>query len=255
MLYRKSNPDMLIIILSLALSIGCFSQSPPAQAQDKTMPPVQGERTDFGQLRERMVQSQIIARGIKDKRLLDALRKVERHRFVSAYLQYLAYEDYPLPIGQGQTISQPYIVAIMTELLALDGDEKVLEIGTGSGYQAAILAELAGQVYTVEILPALAKHAQELLINELGYKNIKVKCGDGYLGWEDAAPFDAIVVTCAPKDIPVALLEQLAEAGKMVIPVGEAWQELKLLEKRAGAVQIRNIIPVSFVPMTRKDNR
>jgi protein-L-isoaspartate(D-aspartate) O-methyltransferase len=205
---------------------------------------------DFKQAREMMVKFQIEERGVKEKSVLEAMRKVERHRFVPLDLQHLAYEDTPLPIGEGQTISQPYIVALMTELLQLKGKEKVLEIGTGSGYQAAILAELTPEVYTIEILPALAKRAQALL-EELGYKNIKVKCGDGYLGWPEFAPFEAIIVTCAPQDIPKPLIEQLAEGGRLVIPLGEHWQELKLVQKIKGKISTTSIIPVRFVPMVR----
>ncbi|MFH1640584.1 MAG: protein-L-isoaspartate(D-aspartate) O-methyltransferase, partial [Candidatus Omnitrophota bacterium] len=151
----------------------------------------------------------------------------------------------------GQTISQPYIVALMTELLGLKGDERVLEIGTGSGYQAAILAELAKEVYSVEIIPALGEKAERLL-QELGYGNIKIKLGDGYLGWQEFAPFDAIIVTCAPEEIPEPLIEQLAEGARMVIPVGEGYQELKLLIKGQGKLRKESIIPVRFVPMKRE---
>jgi protein-L-isoaspartate(D-aspartate) O-methyltransferase len=206
---------------------------------------------DFKKLREKMVRFQIEDRGVRDKAVLEVMRKVERHRFVPILLQYLAYEDNPLPIGEGQTISQPYIVALMTELLQLKGNDKVLEIGTGSGYQAAILAELAKEVYSIEILPALARRAEQLL-REMGYKNIKVKCGDGYLGWPEFAPFDAIIVTCAPDAIPEALIDQLAEGGRLVIPVGEFYQELKLLVKTKGKVEEKSIIPVSFVPMIKQ---
>ena len=198
-----------------------------------------------------MVTYQIEARGVKDGRVLEVMRKVERHWFVPQELQHLSYEDTPLPIGEGQTISQPYIVALMTELLQLKGEEKVLEIGTGSGYQAALLAELAKEVYTIEILPTLASRAEKLL-KDLGYKNIKVKCGDGYLGWPEFAPFDAIIVTCAPEHIPQSLIEQLAEGGRLVIPVGVSYQELKLLVKTAGKIEQKDIIPVRFVPMLRE---
>jgi protein-L-isoaspartate(D-aspartate) O-methyltransferase len=207
--------------------------------------------SDFRNLRKKMVEEQIENRGIKDKKVLQAMFKVERHRFVPEGLQYLAYEDMPLPIGMGQTISQPYIVALMTELLELKGNEKVLEIGTGSGYQAAILAELTGKVYTIEILPELAKPAEKLL-KDLGYKNIEVKCADGYLGWPGIAPFDAIIVTCAPPEVPKHLIEQLAEGGRLVIPVGEEFQELKLLVKKQGRIEEKNIVAVRFVPMQRK---
>lgn len=209
------------------------------------------EDLHFSKLREEMVRTQIEARGINDRRVLEVMRKVPRHKFVPWLYRRFAYEDRPLPIGQGQTISQPYIVALMTELPGLSGEEKVLEIGTGSGYQAAILAELAARVYTIEIEPILATLAKERL-EELGYKNIQVKCGDGYLGWEENAPFDAIIVTCAPEEIPERLVEQLADGGRMVIPVGSAYQELKLVEKINNELKIRSIIPVRFVPMRKE---
>lgn len=206
----------------------------------------------FTGMRKQMVERQIAARGISDVRLLEAMIRVERHKFVPEEKQKYAYNDHPLPIAEGQTISQPYIVAIMTELLKLDGDERVLEIGTGSGYQAAILAELAKDVYTIEILEPLALQSEKLLV-ELGYKNITVKFGDGYLGWEKYAPFDGIIVTCAPPHIPRPLIDQLAEGGRMVIPVGVEFQELKLLEKIDGKIKTTSIIPVRFVPMTGEE--
>ena len=209
-----------------------------------------GEKTEFDRQRGEMVRLQIEARGVKDKKVLAAMKKVKRHLFVPPGLRNFAYYDQPLPIGQGQTISQPYVVALMTELLLLKGDEKVLEIGTGSGYQAAILAEMAGQVYTIEILPVLAQSSERLL-NQLGYKNIKVRCGDGYQGWPEHAPFDAIIVTCAPPDIPQALIDQLADGGRLVLPLGEEAQELKVLIKKKDKIEIEDIIPVRFVPMVK----
>jgi protein-L-isoaspartate(D-aspartate) O-methyltransferase len=202
--------------------------------------------------RKRMVEEQIIARGVKDEAVIKAMLKVPRHKFVPKGLESFAYLDRPLPIGEGQTISQPYIVALMTELAQLKGEEKVLEIGTGSGYQAAILAELAREVYTIEILEPLATQAEERL-KEMGYHNIKVKWGDGFLGWPQYAPFDAIIVTCAPPDIPPKLVEQLAIGGRMVIPVGERFQELKLIVKEEEKIKVKDIIPVRFVPMIRKN--
>lgn len=210
------------------------------------------EEEVFAPNRERMVQEQVEHRGITDMRVLDAMRKVKRHLFLPAGLRNAAYEDRPLPIGMGQTISQPYIVALMTELLRLKGSEKVLEIGTGSGYQAAILAELAKEVYTIDILEPLARNAEKLL-KELGYTNIYVSHGDGFLGWPEFSPFDAIIVTCAPEEIPAPLIEQLAEGGRLVIPVGRLWQELKLVEKKNGKMITKNIIPVRFVPMLREE--
>ncbi|MDD4052492.1 MAG: protein-L-isoaspartate(D-aspartate) O-methyltransferase [candidate division Zixibacteria bacterium] len=196
-----------------------------------------------------MVESQLKGRDITDKRVLAAMEKVERHRFVPVDEQSAAYEDHPLPIGEGQTISQPYIVALMTQLLRLKGNEKVLEIGTGSGYQAAVLAELAGEVYTIEIIEPLGK-AAEVRLKEMGYINVSVRIGDGYLGWPEKAPFDGIIVTCAPDKIPQPLIDQLADGGRMVIPVGTYAQELVLVEKKAGKITRKNVIPVVFVPMT-----
>jgi len=204
---------------------------------------------DFKAMREKMVETQIKARGVKDPRVLSALLKVERHLFVPEEYLNSAYSDQPLPIGEGQTISQPYIVALMTELLELKGDEKVLEIGTGSGYQAAILAELAKEVYTIEIIDSLASMANNRLL-ELGYRNVKVKSGDGYLGWPEAAPFDAIIVTAAPDHIPQPLIDQLKEGGRMVVPVGTYTQELRKIVKRFGKVETIDVVPVIFVPMT-----
>ncbi len=204
---------------------------------------------DFKAMREKMVEIQIRGRGVKDERVLSAMHKVERHRFVPKAYESQAYADQPLPIGEGQTISQPYIVALMTELLELKGEERVLEVGTGSGYQAAILAELAREVYTIEIIEALARSSKELLLS-LGYKNIFVKAGDGYLGWPEHAPFDAIIVTCAPDHIPKPLLEQLKDGGRLVVPVGTHSQELKKIVKRSGKIETMDVIPVIFVPMT-----
>jgi len=185
---------------------------------------------------------------VSNKRVLNAMLKVERHKFIPEEIRHMAYEDCPLPIGEGQTISQPYIVAYMTELLNLEGNEKVLEIGTGSGYQAAILAELCKEVYTIEIIPGLAIKAKKLLRN-MNYKNIKVKIGDGYKGWDKYAPFDCIIVTCAPEEIPQPLIDQLAEGGGIVIPVGKYYQELFLVTKTKGELIKKSVLPVRFVPM------
>jgi len=203
---------------------------------------------EYLSLRKKMVAEQIEARGIKDKNVLEAMRKVERHRFVPKDICHLAYGDHPLPIGEGQTISQPYIVALMTEVIRPNRSMRVLEIGTGSGYQAAILAELCKDVYTIEIIEKLGKQAQKIL-SEL-YKNVHVKIGDGYKGWPEAAPFDAIIVTCAPVSVPQPLADQLKEEGKMVIPVGKAgMQHLVILTKTKGRLIAREILPVRFVPM------
>ncbi len=209
---------------------------------------------EFFQKRLQMVETQLKSRDIVDQKVLDAMLKVERHRFVPKQYQHLAYIDEPLPIGAGQTISQPYIVALMTQLLELNENDKVLEIGTGSGYQAAILAELCKEVYTIEIIPELAQNAEKLL-KELGYKNIFVKIGDGYYGWPEHAPFDKIIVTCAPKEIPQKLIEQLKDGGKMVLPVGDVFQELIVVEKYKGKITKRSIIPVRFVPMIKSNDK
>lgn len=200
-----------------------------------------------------MVKTQLESRGIKDKRVLDAFRKVKRHLFVPKSYRKEAYGDYPLPIGEGQTISQPYMVAVMTELLKLKGDERVLEIGTGSGYQAAILSILAKEVYTIEIIPSLAESAKERL-KKLGYNNVWVKCGDGYLGWPEKAPFDGIIITCAPPRLPKPLKEQLAEGGRIVAPIGEEgeMQVLTVFEKKNGKLIKKEEGGCFFVPMTGK---
>jgi protein-L-isoaspartate(D-aspartate) O-methyltransferase len=196
-----------------------------------------------------MVAEQIEARGVRDPRVLEAMRKVPRHELVPKNVRAQAYADYPLPIGEGQTISQPYIVAYMTEQLALKGGERVLEVGTGSGYQAAVLAEMGAEVYTIEIVPALGNRAAADLAR-LGYKNITVRVGDGYRGWPEKAPFDAIIVTAAPPEVPAPLIDQLEPGGRLVLPVGEAYQELLLVTKDAKGVQKRRLLPVRFVPMT-----
>ena len=196
-----------------------------------------------------MVARQIEARGVADPLVLKAVRKVPRREFVPDPLKEFAYEDRPLPIGEDQTISQPYIVAFMTEALKLKGGEKVLEIGTGSGYQAAVLAEIAGHVYSIEIIPALAERGGKTL-EKLGYKNVTVKCGDGYQGWAEHAPFDAIIVTCAPDHIPEPLKRQLGVGGRLVIPVGSFFQELLLITRTEKGYRKESLLPVRFVPMT-----
>jgi protein-L-isoaspartate(D-aspartate) O-methyltransferase len=199
-----------------------------------------------------MVRTQLAAPGrdIRSPEILRVMGKVPRHRFVPESLWSQAYADHPLPIGHGQTISQPFIVAFMTEQLAPRKTDRVLEIGTGSGYQAAVLAELVQDVYTIEIVEPLARQATQTL-KELGHTNVHVRAGDGYRGWPEAAPFDVIMVTCAPDHIPAPLVEQLKEGGRLIVPVGE-WreQELILLQKRDGQVQRQRVLPVRFVPMT-----
>ena len=196
-----------------------------------------------------MVQQQLMARGINDARVLAAMAKVPREEFVPRESRAVSYEDGPMPIGHGQTISQPYIVAFMTEQLRPKPSDRVLEIGTGSGYQAAILAGLVKDVYTIEIIEPLAKDA-EATLRRLGYKNVHVRVGDGYRGWPEHAPFDAITVTCAPDHAPQPLIDQLKEGGRMIIPVGGFGnQELYLLEKKNGQLQRQSVLPVRFVPM------
>ncbi|MFH2066140.1 MAG: protein-L-isoaspartate(D-aspartate) O-methyltransferase [Pseudomonadota bacterium] len=210
---------------------------------------------EYTRLRHEMVKNQIESRGISHPRVLDALKTVPRHRFVPGKNRNLAYNDYPLPIGEEQTISQPYIVALMTEILNPDPEKNILEIGTGSGYQAAILAQLYKQVYTIEIIDILGRQSRKLLA-ELGYRNVQVKIGDGYQGWKEHSPFDAIIVTCAPSHIPEPLKEQLAEGGKMIIPVGKADdQRLILLVKEKGKIREKEVIPVRFVPMMGEDGK
>ena len=207
---------------------------------------------NFRAEREKMVRMQLAARGIKDKATLDAMRKVERHRLVPKEMVRYAYHDSPLPIGNGQTISQPYIVAFTTEQIRPRPGMKVLDVGTGSGYQAAVLAEIVDEVYSIEIVEELANRARAILA-ELGYDNIHVKAGDGYHGWEEHAPFDAIVVAAAPEAIPQPLLDQLKVGGRLVIPVGSPGdQHLRLVEKtKDGRLIEQNLLPVRFVPFTR----
>jgi protein-L-isoaspartate(D-aspartate) O-methyltransferase len=204
--------------------------------------------------RRRMIDDQIRARGITNQAVLDAMRKVPRHLFVPPSLRDAAYDDGPLPIGQGQTISQPYIVAYMTEALGIRPGESVLEIGTGSGYQAAILAEIAREVYTIEIVAELADRARETLA-QLGYKNVYVRTGNGYAGWPEKAPFPRIIVTAAPDEVPQALVDQLAPGGTMVVPVGTSFQEMTIVTKTAHGVARKATIPVRFVPMVGKPKR
>jgi protein-L-isoaspartate(D-aspartate) O-methyltransferase len=201
--------------------------------------------------RDRMVAAQIEARGVRDPRVLAALRRVPRDLFVPDDQRAGAYEDRPMPIGYGQTISQPYIVGYMTEALAVEPSHRVLEIGTGCGYQTAVLAELAEEVYSIELLPALAERARRTL-DGLGYTNVHVRAGDGYAGWPEHAPFDRILAAAAPPEVPPALLEQLAEGGILVIPVGVDDQELRVLQKHADRLELLSTLAVRFVPMVRQ---
>ncbi len=240
-------PVCLALIFSA--SSNCVNSQEPQNAR-----PQRGASSsvdEYKRERRRMVDEQIRARGIEDASVLRAMEKVPRHRFVPEQIRHLAYADRPLPIGMEQTISQPAIVAYMTEAADISKKDKVLEIGTGSGYQAAILGNVAGEVYTIEIIPELAERARGVL-DELGYKNVFVKAGNGYLGWPEHAPFDAIVVTAAPDEIPQALVDQLAVGGKMVIPVGTGNQEMVIVEKTRKGVTQKRTIPVRFVPMTGK---
>ncbi len=203
--------------------------------------------------RRRMVDVQLRTRDIRSPRVIDAMLTVPRHLFVPEAQRAQAYGDFPLPIGNGQTISQPYIVAFMTQALDLRPEHRVLEIGTGSGYQAAVLSTLSGEVYTIEIVPSLAEQARETL-SALGYRNVQVRTGNGYLGWPEHAPYDRIMVTAAPDEVPPALLEQLAVGGLMAIPVGTASQQLRILRRTATGSELLDTLPVRFVPMTNKPN-
>lgn len=202
---------------------------------------------------EKMVESQIVSRGVRDPDVIRVMKQTPRHLFVPGHLKDAAYKDHPLPIGSGQTISQPYIVALMTEYLQLTGTEKVLEIGTGSGYQAAILSQLVDTCYSIEVVETLAKKASKTL-NELGYHNLVVKWGDGYQGWTEHAPFDRIIITAAPETVPEKLVEQLSVGGRMVLPVGSHFQELILITKNRKGIQQQKIIPVRFVPMIHPED-
>ena len=230
---------MLYLLSLLFLLFGCQKKETKKMNEDDS----------FTSQRHYMVESQIKSRGVLDENVLLAMKKVPRHEFVPENLQSEAYIDDPLPIGESQTISQPYIVAYMTEQLDLKKTDKVLEIGTGSGYQAAILAEIVDSVFTIEIIDELAEQAKQTL-KDLKYKNVFVKSGDGYKGWPSEAPFDAIIITAAPTKIPQPLVEQLNVGGKMILPLGNFYQELVLLTKTETGVDRKTLLPVRFVPMT-----
>jgi protein-L-isoaspartate(D-aspartate) O-methyltransferase len=229
-----------------AVVLACRPAPAPSPRPPSPVPP-----SDAAVARERMVRDQIEARGVRDSLTLAAMRKVPRHELVPADVRAAAHDDNPLPIGLGQTISPPYIVGFMTEALRLRGGEKVLEVGTGSGYQAAVLAEIASEVYTIEIVAPLAERARADLAR-LGYTNVHVRAGDGYLGWPEAAPFDAIIVTAAAPRIPEPLLAQLKEGGRLVIPVGEEYQSLVVVTRKHPGFAETTVLPVRFVPMTGK---
>jgi protein-L-isoaspartate(D-aspartate) O-methyltransferase len=240
--------------LALIMQVSCllFFTLVPAYLQ-VAKPKIKEEAWSIKK-REEMVNEQIKKRGVKDERVLLAMQQVPRHLFVPQEYQKQAYEDYPLPIGDGQTISQPYIVAFMTEMAQIKPGHKVLEIGTGSGYQAAILSILTDRVFTIEIKENLARKAAKTL-SALGFKNIQIRCGDGYAGWPEEAPFDSIIVTCAAEHIPPALFQQLKEGGRMIIPLGdpEGNQVLALVRKIKGKAEVKELLGVRFVPMIHKD--
>jgi len=243
----QSFAGVLPLLSALAVLVGCEA-SPRVETDPPPAPPLEQQEREF------MVHSQIEARGIRDPRVLQAMREIPRADFVPAEVRDRAHRDSPLPIGYGQTISQPYIVAFMTEQLELDGSEKVLEIGTGSGYQAAILGRLAARVYSIEIVEALAQRSRALL-EAKGIANVEVRSGDGYGGWPEHAPFDAILLTAAPDDIPEPLLEQLAVGGRLVAPVGVGLQELVLVTRDEEGLHFESLLPVRFVPMVGEAER
>jgi len=224
-------------VAATLLVIACGAAGPPAE--------------DPAGTRARMVREQIEARGVTDARTLAAMRKVERHKFVPPELAAFAYADHPLDIGDGQTISQPYIVAVMSQAIGLHGGEKVLEVGTGSGYQAAVLAEMGARVYSMEIVPTLARRARATLAR-LGYRSVEVREGNGWAGWPEEAPFDAIVVTAAPPTIPDALKAQLRDGGRLVIPVGDDVQELRLVTRHGATFEEKRLLMVRFVPLVSR---
>jgi len=242
---------MLAMLPLAGVSGGCGVT--PTQAESDASRSVPSEPDPFAAPRQQMVREQLAARGIHDRRVLEAMGRVPRHELVPPELRDSAYEDRPLPIGHGQTISQPFVVAFMTQMLELDGSERVLEIGTGSGYQAAVLSELAREVYSIEIVEALADHARADL-ERLGYP-VHVRAGDGYRGWPEAAPFDAVILTAAPPEVPQPLIDQLALGGRLVAPVGRWSQELVLILKDEEGVHRRELIGVRFVPMVGEAER
>lgn len=245
--YNAGMKVYVSIFLVLCFSLLCCAKS---EGDKKIEPSAEGSNVDdyYESARLRMVDAQMRKRGISDKRVLKAMETVPRHRFVPSDQVSSAHEDHPLSIGYGQTISQPYIVALMTECLGLEPGDRVLEVGTGSGYQAAILSQLVEKVYSIEIVEPLGLSARDRMI-ELGYTNVDVRIGDGYIGWPEEAPFDAIIVTAAPETIPQPLIDQLADGASMVVPVGLHYQELILLSKKKGKVHQRSIANVRFVPM------
>ena len=249
-----ANGIILVVVKNIAVPILTALAILPREGRGQTNATPAGEEDHFAAERRRMVKEQLSSSGygITNARVLAAMGKVPRHEFVPVELWPRAYVDGPLPIGYDQTISQPYIVAFMTEQLDPQPTDRVLEIGTGSGYQAAVLAQLVAEVYTIEIIEPLAQRA-EVDLKRLGYTNIQVRAGDGYKGWPEAAPFDVIIVTCAPEKVPPPLVEQLKDGGRMIIPVGPMGdQELVLLRKQGEQLEKHAVLPVRFVPMTGK---
>ncbi len=233
-----ANRLLSTLLLLLAVSWSAFAGS------------LEQRGDSFEGARRRMVEEQLRARDVHDRRVLAAMEQVPRHLFVPDDVRDRAYSDHPLPIGEGQTISQPYIVGLMTQLLGVKPGDKILEIGTGSGYQAAVLSRVASEVYTIEIVRPLGEQAEKTLAR-LGYSNIHTRIGDGYQGWREAAPFNGIIVTAAPPEVPQPLLDQLAVGGNLVVPVGDSWQDLKVYTKQKdGSFHQRKVLPVRFVPMT-----
>ena len=237
---RRATGGGLLLALACVACLTARDVGPGAQRDE-----------EYARQRREMVDTQLRQRGIRDARVLEAMSRVPRHRFMREQDLAVAYGDHPVPIGLGQTISQPYIVAFMTEALAIEPGHKVLEIGTGSGYQAAVLGELVREVYTVEIVPELAERSRRV-IAELGYKNVHVRAGDGYGGWPEQAPFDAVIVTAAPDHVPQPLVAQLKVGGRLVVPVGRETQELLVFTRTAAGLREESRLPVRFVPLTRK---
>jgi protein-L-isoaspartate(D-aspartate) O-methyltransferase len=246
----RTLPHLLRNLLLASLALAACGAEPPPSGDDTYMQ----DRSDMVRAiaADTYYTRDYLGKDALAEDVMSAMGRVPRHEFVPSDLRHHAYDNRPLPIGEGQTISQPYIVALMTDLLACDADATVLEVGTGSGYQAAVLAEIVRHVYTIEIVPELGERARDTL-ERLGYTNVTVRIGDGYLGWPEHAPFDGIIVTAAPTDVPPPLIEQLKVGGRMVIPVGEPWtgQSLMLLEKLPdGTLSRKNVLPVAFVPLT-----
>ncbi len=245
----QTHPNSLWFLLAVLSVLGMIPSQARVCGSGNVQEAEPSSTTAHREAREHMVKWQIQARGVHDARVLAAMRKVPRHLFVPPDRQSQAYADWPLPIGHSQTISQPYIVAFMTEALELKAEDRVLEIGTGSGYQAAVLSEIAKEVYSIEIVDALGRTAADRL-SQLGYSNVHVRIGDGYRGWPEQAPFDAIMVTAAPEHVPHPLIEQLRIGGRLVLPVGRWNQELVRVRRTPKGVEKETLLPVRFVPMT-----